>query len=174
VRTPKSVLLTVIVATLLSVSLAAPASAATRTVRDERGDAVAHIDIVRARFVHADHYVKATVQFRNLRRDRFAEASLTFVNSEADQRVQYFASAWRGPEGRGTVTWASDGVGEWEVFCPALDVEWSFRDGGRASIRMPLSCVDAGDRGDVYSMRARSSLTHEGRSDQTRAVPVER
>lgn len=161
-------------AILLSVSLAAPASAATRTIRDERGDAVAHIDIVRARFVHADRYVKATIRFRNLRRDRFAEATLTFASDRATGGVRYFASAWRGPDGRGTVTWASDGVGEWEVFCPHLHVHWTFRGGGRTSIRMPRTCVDTGDRDGNYLMRARSSLTREGLTDQTREVLVER
>lgn len=156
---------------LVLVASAPPAAAADeRVIRDPRGDAVAHIDILRVRFGVSDTGIWMVMKFRRLGRGRPADANLEFERSD---RVgsRYVLGVWRDPntDSTGYVLYDPDPGGE-VVDCSGVRFRWRLRDGGRVRAFVPAECIASFEA--PYKVSADSLWPYEQRSDHTRSVVV--
>lgn len=135
--------LTVLVVGLAVVfSAAIPASAARAVVSDPRGDAPAGVDIVSAKYVNADGYVKFRVKVRDLGRGGVFDFAV--AQPRTDESLVARVT-------RNRVRWGiQDNVRTRWIGCAGDSYKW-LEGRNVVQVRVPRACLDRrGYRGALY------------------------
>lgn len=136
----------------MSVTTAAPASAAEGVLKDPRGDRPASVDWTRLTVKNTSSAVRVRITFVNLPprglKDRTYGDLYFFANAKIEtydvaEWRHYSVTVQRDERGRmSTGLSYTDASGEnIEAKCPGLKVRWSAGRGGNASMVVPRSCM---------------------------------
>lgn len=136
---------------LLMVSTSAPASAAEVSVRDPRGDAPAHVDLLRATYGYEGTYVSFRWTFRSLGAATVAEGVAVHVCSGVCTDFYEVRVSRVQDRTRAKLTHQGDEPQR----CPGLTSTWNWQD-DTVTARVPTSCIE---HPDVLYMQASATDT---------------